>query len=217
MTGRLCAMISVLIPAYLTVVMAGPKRALEVWPAILICGVSFAGAQFYVSNYIGHELTDIISSLTCICAMILVLKFWKPPTIMRLEGDKEATTRAQAAPGQGSLRRLAAVPAPRRVRAPLGRSRHQDAARQVHQRAASGLPAVESERAERHQRARPAQSDHADSAGHARAGAVRRGLYLELVERVRHVLLPGRVSQRQFCCASSRSSLPPPTSPPSSS
>ena len=23
--------------------------------------------------------------------MVLVLKFWKPPTIMRLEGDKEAT------------------------------------------------------------------------------------------------------------------------------
>ena len=91
MTGRLCAMISVIIPAYLTVVMAGPKRALEVWPAILICGVSFAAAQFYVSNYIGHELTDIISSLTCIAAMVLVLKFWKPPTIMRLEGDKEAT------------------------------------------------------------------------------------------------------------------------------
>ena len=90
MTGRLCAMISVLIPAYLTVVMAGPKRALEVWPAIVICGVSFAGAQFYVSNYIGHELTDIISSLTCICAMILVLKFWKPPTIMRASSADEA-------------------------------------------------------------------------------------------------------------------------------
>ena len=91
MTGRLCAMISVIIPAYLTVVMAGPKRALEVWPAILICGVSFAATQFYVSNYIGHELTDILSSLACIAAMVLVLKFWKPPTIMRLEGDKEAT------------------------------------------------------------------------------------------------------------------------------
>ena len=91
MTGRLCAMISVLIPAYLVVVMAGPKRALEVWPAILICGVSFAATQFYVSNYIGHELTDILSSLACISAMVLVLKFWKPPTIMRLEGDKEAT------------------------------------------------------------------------------------------------------------------------------
>ena len=88
MVGRLCAMMSVLIPAYLVVVMAGPKRALEVWPAIAVCGLSFAAVQFYVSNYMGPELTDILSSLTCIAAMWLVLKFWKPATIFRVEGDK---------------------------------------------------------------------------------------------------------------------------------
>src|SRR5262249_4660125 len=66
MVGRLCAMISVLIPAYLLVVMAGWARALEVLPAVIACGVSFAGVQFFVSNYLGPELTDIMSSLTCI-------------------------------------------------------------------------------------------------------------------------------------------------------
>lgn len=91
MVGRLCAMISVIIPGYLIVVMAGPKRALEVLPAIIACGVSFAGVQFYVSNYMGPELTDILSSLSCIGVMVLVLKFWKPKKIMRLEGDKEVS------------------------------------------------------------------------------------------------------------------------------
>jgi len=91
MVGRLCAMISVFIPGYLIVVMAGPKRALEVLPAILACGLSFAAMQFTVSNYIGPELTDIMSSLTCILVMIAVLKLWKPPSIMRLEGDKPIT------------------------------------------------------------------------------------------------------------------------------
>jgi lactate permease len=88
MVGRLCAMISVIIPAYLIVVMAGGRRALEVWPAILACGLSFAGMQFYVSNFMGPELTDILSSLTCIVVMVVVLKVWTPKTIMRLEGDK---------------------------------------------------------------------------------------------------------------------------------
>src|SRR5262252_8503962 len=55
MVGRLCAMISILIPAYLIVVMAGRKRAMEVLPAIVACGVSFAGVQFVVSNYVGPE------------------------------------------------------------------------------------------------------------------------------------------------------------------
>jgi len=96
MVGRLCAMISVIIPAYLIVVMAGGRRTLEVLPAILACGLSFAGMQFYVSNFMGPELTDILSSLTCIVVMVLVLKLWTPKTIMRLEGDKPATLAAHA-------------------------------------------------------------------------------------------------------------------------
>ena len=88
MVGRLCAMLSVLIPAYLMVVMVGRRKAMEVWPAIVACGVSFAGMQWYVSNYLGPELTDIMSSLTCIGVMVLVLKLWKPREIMRLEGDQ---------------------------------------------------------------------------------------------------------------------------------
>ena len=88
MVGRLCAMISVLIPAYLLVVMAGTTRALEVLPAIAACGLSFAGMQFLVSNFIGPDLTDIMSSLTCIIVMVAVLKLWKPQRIMRLDGDQ---------------------------------------------------------------------------------------------------------------------------------
>jgi lactate permease len=91
MVGRMCAMISIIIPGYLIVVMAGRKRALEVLPAIIACGVSFAGMQFYVSNNVGPELTDIVSSLTCIVVMVAVLKLWKPRNIMRLEGDTPAS------------------------------------------------------------------------------------------------------------------------------
>jgi len=92
MVGRLCALISIFIPGYLLVVMVGAKRAFEVLPAILACGVSFAAVQFYVSNYMGPELTDILSSLTCIVVMVAVLKLWKPANPMRtLPGDKPIT------------------------------------------------------------------------------------------------------------------------------
>jgi lactate permease len=93
MVGRLCAMISVIIPGYLIVVMAGFASALEVLPAIIACGVSFAGMQFLVSNFIGPDLTDIMSSLTCIIVMVAVLKLWRPARIMRLASDKPMTTR----------------------------------------------------------------------------------------------------------------------------
>src|SRR3989442_8051764 len=91
MVGRLCAMVSVIIPGYLVVVMAGFAGALEVLPAIVACGVSFAGMQFFVSNFLGPELTDIVSSLTCIVVMVALLRLWRPKTVMRLEGDHPAT------------------------------------------------------------------------------------------------------------------------------
>ena len=91
MVGMLCAMISIIIPGYLIVVMAGGKKALEVLPAIIACGVSFASVQFYVSRTMGPELTDILSSLTCIVVMVAVLKLWKPKNIFRLEGDTTAS------------------------------------------------------------------------------------------------------------------------------
>jgi lactate permease len=94
MVGQLCAMISIIIPGYLIVVMAGGRRAIEVMPAIIACGVSFAGVQFYVSRNMGPELTDILSSLTCIVVMVAVLKLWKPASIMRLDGDKPVTAGA---------------------------------------------------------------------------------------------------------------------------
>src|SRR5258706_5910057 len=91
MVGRLCAMISILIPMYLLLVMVGWKKTVEVLPHVIVCGVSFAAVQFYVSNYMGPELTDILSSLTCIGCMVIILKFWKPKNIFRLEGEKPAT------------------------------------------------------------------------------------------------------------------------------
>ena len=100
MVGRLCAIVSVFIPGYLMVVMAGPARALEILPAIVVCGVSFAGMQFLVSNYVGPELTDIVSSLTCILATGLIAKFWRPKNIMRLETDGAETAVFKRHPGR---------------------------------------------------------------------------------------------------------------------
>jgi L-lactate transport len=100
MVGRLCAMISLFLPGYLIVVMAGGRRAMEVLPAIIACGLSFAAMQFTVSNFVGPELTDIASSLTCIAVMVLVMKVWTPRNVMHLEGDGPATIPSWT-PGHG--------------------------------------------------------------------------------------------------------------------
>ena len=116
MVGRLCATVSLFIPAYLIIVMTGRRRALEVLPALIACGGSFAGMQFFVSNYIGPELTDIASSLTCIAVMVAVMKLWTPGNLMHLEGDT-ASGADWAPAGEGVAARTTVAVASRRYSA----------------------------------------------------------------------------------------------------
>jgi lactate permease len=76
--GRICAPLSVFVPAYLVVVMTGFRGLAGVWPAAAACGIAFAGMQFFVSNYIGPQLTDIIAAIASMGALIIVLKVWTP-------------------------------------------------------------------------------------------------------------------------------------------
>jgi glycolate permease/lactate permease len=83
MVGRQLPLFSLIVPAYLVVLLAGWRRMLEVWPAVVAAGVSFALAQFAVSNYVGPELTDILAALASIAAVALLLRGWRPRTIYR--------------------------------------------------------------------------------------------------------------------------------------
>lgn len=94
MTGRLCALIALIIPAYMVVIMSGVRGAMEVLPPILACAVTFAGVLFGVTNYIGPEVAVILASIAAMLAMVIVMKVWKPATVFRLEGDTEATSKA---------------------------------------------------------------------------------------------------------------------------
>src|ERR1700758_627994 len=62
MVGRQLPVFSIIVPAYLIVVLAGWRRMREVLPAVLVCGISFAIVQFLVSNFVGPQLTDIIAA-----------------------------------------------------------------------------------------------------------------------------------------------------------
>lgn len=92
MTGRLCALIAIIIPAYMVVIMSGVRGALEVLPPILACSITFAGVLFGVTNYIGPEVAVILASIAAMIAMVAVMKVWQPKTVFRLEGDTEVTT-----------------------------------------------------------------------------------------------------------------------------
>ncbi len=106
MVGRQLPFFSVLVPFWLIWAFAGWRKMLEVWPAILVAGVSFAIPQFLVSNYHGPMLVDVIAALISMACLTLFLKVWKPATIhtsaalsVRVDNSKvdEETVTASAA------------------------------------------------------------------------------------------------------------------------
>lgn len=87
MTGRQLPWLSVFVPFWLVLIMAGWKGAREVMPAIVVTGGTFALVQYLSSNFLGPELPDILSSLLSLVALAILLRFWKPKNLFRF--DKE--------------------------------------------------------------------------------------------------------------------------------
>src|SRR5436190_20424744 len=100
MVGRQLPLFSILIPAYLIVVLAGFKRMTEILPAVLVTGVSFAVVQFLVSNFVGPELTDIIAALVSMGCLALLLRVWRPREVWQFAHE------TAEAPATGKPRRV---------------------------------------------------------------------------------------------------------------
>lgn len=81
MVGRQLPLFSLMVPFWLIWAFAGRKAMMEIWPAILVTGLSFAVAQFLTSNYIGPELVDVISAIASMVSLVLFLRVWKPRRI----------------------------------------------------------------------------------------------------------------------------------------
>lgn len=80
MVGRTLPFLSLLLPFYLIILMSGFKKSMEVLPAILVSGCSFALLQWASSNYLSPALPDVLAGLGSILALLILLKFWKPKT-----------------------------------------------------------------------------------------------------------------------------------------
>lgn len=92
MVGRQLPIIAVFIPLMLVIIMVGFKKALEVLPAILVSGITFAITQFLSSNFLGPELPDILSSIVSLFALAIFMRFWQPKKIYRFEDDEKVST-----------------------------------------------------------------------------------------------------------------------------
>jgi lactate permease len=81
MVGRQLPLFSLIVPFWLIWAFAGRRGMLQIWPAVLVCGVSFAVPQFLISNYHGPWLVDVGASLISMGCLVGFLKIWQPKEI----------------------------------------------------------------------------------------------------------------------------------------
>jgi lactate permease len=81
MVGRQLPVFSLIVPFWVVWAFAGWKGMKDIWPAILVTGVSFAIPQFVISNYINPWIVDIGASLISMGCLILFLEVWQPKEI----------------------------------------------------------------------------------------------------------------------------------------
>lgn len=93
MVGRQLPVFSLIVPFWVVWAFAGWRGMKDVWPAILVTGVSFAVPQFVISNYINPWIVDIGASLISMGCLILFLKVWQPKQLWlspALRGNDES-------------------------------------------------------------------------------------------------------------------------------
>ena len=105
--GRQTPVLALFVPLLLVVLVDGVRGVRQTWPVALVCGSSFAVAQFLSANYVSVELTDIIASLVALAAVVVHLRFWQPrdtervrAALRRAAAEERAETSGEEAAGR---------------------------------------------------------------------------------------------------------------------
>ena len=77
-SGRILPPLALILPFWIVRAMTGWRETFAVWPALLAVGGTFAGTQFFWSNFIGFELVDIVASVSSLIAGVAILRVWRP-------------------------------------------------------------------------------------------------------------------------------------------
>jgi lactate permease len=109
MAGHQLPWVSMLVPLWLVatfVKLEGGtwKQALEVWPGVLVSGVSFALMQYLASGWAPtHLMTDVVAGVFSVICTAFFLRFiWHPKTRFLLRSEQDAADAAARESGAGT-------------------------------------------------------------------------------------------------------------------
>ena len=110
MAGRQLPFVSLIVPAWMVATMSGWSGLRAVWPAVTVCGGSFAIVQYLWSNFVGPELVDIAGGMASIVALGLFCRVWKPADVWdfpenRAQNQRTVTQPPPVVPPPAAVRR----------------------------------------------------------------------------------------------------------------
>jgi lactate permease len=105
MAGHQLPILSLCVPLYMVRCMCTWRQTLEVWPALLVAGGSFAVFQFvfatihlYPPHIVLYPMTDIGGGIFSLVVTAIFLRFWQPRTELRADKSAGAPRPASGAP-----------------------------------------------------------------------------------------------------------------------
>lgn len=102
MAGHQLPFFSLLVPAWMVCTMAGWKGLIGVWPAVLVCGTSFAVTQFAMATFVGAALVDVVGGVVSLVAVAVFLRCWRPASIWRHDDGWNHAAPSQIVPARES-------------------------------------------------------------------------------------------------------------------
>jgi len=102
--GKIVAILA-LAPPWILIYLVSGRRGLRTgWPLAVVGSLGYIAGQFPTSQWLGPYLPDIVGSLVCFGALLVLLRFWRPAVTLGFGGREldEQEIRAQQAAAIGA-------------------------------------------------------------------------------------------------------------------
>ena len=100
--GTVVAVLALLPPWVLIYLVSGKEGLKDGWPLAVVGSLGYIAGQYPVAKYLGPYLPDVTGSILSFAALLFLLKFWQPKTVLGYGGkplDAAALPRKDTGPG----------------------------------------------------------------------------------------------------------------------
>src|ERR1700724_437223 len=99
--GTVVAVLALLPPWVLLYLVSGREGMMGAWPLAVVGSLGYIAGQYPVAVHLGPYLPDVTGAIVCFLALLTLLKFWQPKTILGYGGVPVDAAVARQSQGHG--------------------------------------------------------------------------------------------------------------------